>query len=114
MAVKKTMPAPKPLTDSHIAQATITQHDIIAKQVEMHAKYGRSVCEECIKTKSEWLHLRECLVCGHVGCCEQSPNQHAHKHFEATTHPVIQSFQPNEDWQYCYAHEAFVPGREWA
>jgi uncharacterized UBP type Zn finger protein len=62
-------------------------------------------CEECLKTGSWWVHLRLCLTCGHVGCCDQSPNKHATKHFHATEHPIIKSFEPGEDWGWCYADQ---------
>jgi uncharacterized UBP type Zn finger protein len=62
-------------------------------------------CEECLKTGSEWVHLRECLECGHIGCCDSSPNTHASKHFHATKHPIIASFQPGENWKWCYVDE---------
>jgi thioredoxin reductase (NADPH) len=52
-----------------------------------------------------WVHLRLCLSCGHVGCCDDSPNRHATKHFVHTQHPVIKSFEPREDWAYCYVDE---------
>lgn len=64
-------------------------------------------CEGCLKMGGQWLHLRLCKNCGHVGCCDQSPNRHATKHFHATGHPMIKSFQPGEDWGYCYIDEAF-------
>jgi uncharacterized UBP type Zn finger protein len=59
-------------------------------------------CEECLKIGAAWVHLRLCLGCGHVGCCDSSPNRHATAHFHGTHHPVVQSFQPDEDWMYCY------------
>ena len=62
-------------------------------------------CEECLKMGSDWVHLRECLQCGHIGCCDSSPNTHATKHFQATLHPIIQSFQPGESWKWCYLDE---------
>jgi uncharacterized UBP type Zn finger protein len=65
-------------------------------------------CEECLKTGDTWVHLRECLVCGHVGCCDQSPNKHATKHFHATNHLIIRSFEPGEDWRWCYVDEMLV------
>lgn len=65
-------------------------------------------CEECLKTGDEWVHLRLCTTCGHVGCCDSSVNTHATKHFHATQHPVIQSFQPGESWRWCYVDEVFV------
>lgn len=65
-------------------------------------------CEECLKTGSRWVHLRLCLECGHVGCCDSSPNKHATKHFHATSHPVIRSFEPHEDWGWCYVDEVMM------
>jgi len=65
-------------------------------------------CEECLKTGDAWVHLRLCMDCGHVGCCDSSPNKHATKHFHATRHPVIRSFQPGESWLWCYVDEVFV------
>ena len=65
-------------------------------------------CEDCLKTGDRWLHLRLCETCGHVGCCDSSPNRHATKHFRATTHPVIKSFEPGEEWGYCYVDDLFV------
>ena len=62
-------------------------------------------CEECLKTGDSWVHLRLCESCGHVGCCDSSKNKHATRHFHATNHPVIKSFQPGENWRYCYVDE---------
>lgn len=59
-------------------------------------------CEECLKTGDSWVHLRLCESCGHVGCCDSSKNKHATRHFHATSHPVIKSFEPGESWRYCY------------
>jgi uncharacterized UBP type Zn finger protein len=65
-------------------------------------------CEECLAAGSRWVHLRLCLECGHVGCCDDSPNKHATKHFHGTRHPVIRSFEPGEDWGWCYVDELFM------
>ena len=65
-------------------------------------------CEDCLKIGDTWVHLRLCLMCGHVGCCDQSKNKHATKHFHATRHPVIKSFQPAEDWGWCYVDNTFI------
>ena len=65
-------------------------------------------CEECLAMGDTWVHLRLCLTCGHVGCCDSSKNKHATKHFRATLHPIIQSYQPGEDWVYCYADDVFI------
>ncbi|MGN7800396.1 UBP-type zinc finger domain-containing protein [Leifsonia sp. 22587] len=67
-------------------------------------------CEECGETGSWWLHLRRCAECGHVGCCDDSLNTHATKHAQSTGHPIIQSFEPGEDWFYDYRTQAFVDG----
>lgn len=65
-------------------------------------------CEECLRQGMEWVHLRVCLSCGHVGCCDSSEGKHATKHFHATKHPIVESFEPTEDWGWCYVHEDFV------
>jgi uncharacterized UBP type Zn finger protein len=66
-------------------------------------------CEDCLKTGDSWVHLRMCSQCGHVGCCDSSPNKHATAHFHATGHPVIRSAEPGEQWSYCYVDDvAFV------
>ena len=62
-------------------------------------------CKECLESRGRWVHLRLCLECGHVGCCDSSPNRHATKHFHATKHPVIKSYEPREDWAWCYVDE---------
>jgi thioredoxin reductase (NADPH) len=62
-------------------------------------------CTECLATGDEWVHLRLCMTCGHVGCCDDSPNKHATRHFRGTKHPVIKSFEPGEDWAWCYVDE---------
>ncbi len=62
-------------------------------------------CEECLKLGDAWVHLRICLECGHVGCCDSSKNRHASAHFHASAHPLVQSAEPNEDWLYCYVDE---------
>ena len=65
-------------------------------------------CEECLASGGQWVHLRLCMNCGHVGCCDSSPNTHATKHAHATSHPVVKSFERGEDWLYCYADDLFV------
>src|SRR5215470_15704002 len=66
-------------------------------------------CEECLKTGNHWVHLRLCLECGHVGCCDSSPGRHATKHFHGTQHPIMASFQPGERWAWCYEDEMDLP-----
>ena len=65
-------------------------------------------CEECLKTGGRWVHLRICLTCGHVGCCNSSPGKHATAHYEDTGHPIVRSFEPGETWRYCYEDEMMV------
>jgi uncharacterized UBP type Zn finger protein len=65
-------------------------------------------CEECLKTGGRWVHLRLCLECGHVGCCDSSPGRHASKHFQSTQHPIMQSFEPGEDWRWCFIDQMEV------
>ena len=62
-------------------------------------------CEDCLAMGGRWLHLRRCATCGHVGCCDSSPNRHATKHVGQTQHQIVQSFEPGEDWFWCYADE---------
>lgn len=64
-----------------------------------------SGCEECLKTGDTWVHLRICMTCGHVGCCDSSPNKHATAHFEAAGHPIVRSYEPGESWAWCYVDE---------
>jgi uncharacterized UBP type Zn finger protein len=63
-------------------------------------------CEECLTSGSRWVHLRLCLTCGHVGCCDSSPNRHATKHFRRTHHPIMRSFEPGETWGWCYVDQS--------
>ena len=62
-------------------------------------------CEECLAMGDTWVHLRLCLTCGHVGCCDSSKNKHATRHFHATHHPVMRSLEPGETWGWCYVDE---------
>ncbi len=64
-------------------------------------------CEDCLKTGDFWVHLRLCETCGHVGCCDSSKNRHATKHFHSTNHAIVKSFEPGEDWGYCYVDDLF-------
>jgi uncharacterized UBP type Zn finger protein len=63
------------------------------------------VCEDCVKIGDEWVHLRLCMECGHVGCCDSSKNKHATKHFYKTKHPIMRSIEPGESWTWCYVDE---------
>ncbi len=81
---------------THLDSIKVTQTDI-------------HVCEDCIKTGDTWVHLRMCLTCGHVGCCDSSPNKHASKHANQSDHPLIRSIEPGERWVWCYVDQ-IVPG----
>ena len=65
-------------------------------------------CEECLRLGTPWVHLRLCLTCGHVGCCDSSPGKHASAHAHALGHPIVQSMEPGEDWRWCYVDQNFV------
>lgn len=65
-------------------------------------------CEDCLKIGARWVHLRVCLECGHVGCCDSSPGRHARAHFHATQHPIVKSGERGENWRWCYADETYV------
>ncbi|MGH9624778.1 MAG: ubiquitin carboxyl-terminal hydrolase 14 [Bryobacteraceae bacterium] len=77
---------------SHLDQVKVTATD-------------QHLCEECVKSGDPWVHLRMCLTCGHVGCCDSSKNKHATKHFHATQHPLIRSIEPGEEWAWCYVDQ---------
>ena len=69
-------------------------------------------CEECLKTGDTWVHLRMCMTCGEIGCCDSSPNRHARRHAAATGHPIVRSAEPGEEWSWCFVDEtAFVVAR---
>ncbi len=65
-------------------------------------------CVECLESGMTWVHLRLCLECGHVGCCDSSMGKHATKHFHEKSHPIMQSFEPGEDWRWCYIDNTYV------
>ena len=83
----------RPVDCSHFAGATFKEAgDVVG-------------CEECLKIGGEWVHLRRCMVCGKVGCCNDSPNTHAAKHYAETGHAVMRSVEPGESWGYCYVDD---------
>ena len=65
-------------------------------------------CEDCLKEGTRWVHLRLCLVCGHMGCCDNSPGRHATGHWHDSGHPLIRSAEPGEEWAWCFPDEAFL------
>ena len=80
---------------SHLEQIQVTTTDT-------------HVCEECVQRGDRWVHLRLCLTCGHVGCCDSSKNKHATKHNRHTQHPLIRSIEPGEAWVWCYVDQGVV------
>ncbi len=80
-------------------------------QIHLPAHPRTNGCEECLKSGDRWVHLRTCLECGHVGCCDSSKNTHATKHFRSTHHPLVQSAEPGEDWIWCYVDEVVMEPR---
>ena len=65
-------------------------------------------CEECLASGDRWVHLRLCLSCGHVGCCDSSKNKHATRHFHETNHPITKSFEPGEEWGWCFIDQTVL------
>ena len=65
-------------------------------------------CEECLRIGSGWVHLRLCLACGHVGCCDSSPNRHATEHHKDSGHPIMRTFEPGENWRWCFVDHVLV------
>ncbi len=80
-------------------------------QIETTPKPSAEGCEECLKSGGRWVHLRMCLECGHVGCCDSSPGKHATQHFRSAGHPLVQSHEPGEDWIWCYVDEKIMRPR---
>ncbi len=79
------------------------------KQANPNVKPGGEGCKECLETGQHWVQLRECLVCGHIGCCDSSPGRHATGHYNETGHPVMQSFKAvGNPWKWCYVHQSYL------
>ena len=74
----------------------------------VHEAAGSDGCAECLEQGGRWVHLRICRVCGHVGCCDQSPGKHATAHFHDTGHPVMESYDPPDPWGWCYVDEVMI------
>ncbi len=87
------------------SNSQVCSHLDAATGVEARTPSG---CEECLGSGDSWVHLRLCVSCGHVGCCDSSKNRHATAHFRASGHPLIRSFEPGEDWMWCYLDEVFI------
>lgn len=81
--------------------------DHILSEEKLNLNHAK-VCEECVKTGDDWVHLRTCQTCGITLCCDSSPNKHATAHFKASGHPLIISAEPGERWMWCYEDELFM------
>jgi hypothetical protein len=84
------------------------------KDIDLTIPPSGNDCVECLASGGWWLHLRRCVDCGHIGCCDSSPSQHAYKHFHTTGHPVIASFEPGETWFYDFRTQEMFEGRKLA
>lgn len=87
---------------------TCKHADMITLDRPTEADKIGAVCSDCVELGSDWLHLRICRTCGHVGCCDGSQNRHARAHAQAEDHPIIASMEPKEIWSYCFADEELV------
>ena len=85
-----------------MTQAQLDPHLRMVRAVEPRTPQG---CEECLQTGSPWVHLRLCLTCGHVGCCDSSPERHASRHFDETGHEVMRSAETGEEWRWCFVDQ---------
>lgn len=86
------------------SQAEACSHIEMIQQVSPNS----DGCEECLAMGDKWVHLRVCMICGHVGCCDNSKNRHATKHFRSTRHPIIKSLELGENWMWCYEDEVML------
>src|SRR5690606_31173770 len=115
-ALPRTRPHPtrrireEPLPSNRVRPSGRDSHDrACMKPGEVHALSSDVTptsdgCEECLRTGDRWVHLRVCMHCGHVGCCDSSPNRHATAHWKTHPyHPLVRSYEPGEDWWWCYA-----------
>lgn len=82
--------------------------------IDPTARPSGTGCKECLENGTWWFHLRRCAECGHIGCCDSSPNQHGRRHFEETGHPIIRSFEPGEDWFWSFETNSQVQGERLA
>ena len=94
------------MADSRIDLSNPCPH--VNAKTPKHATRPAAGCEDCLKIGATWVHLRICLECGHVGCCDSSPNKHATAHYHATKHPIITSGEDGETWAYCYPDDQFL------
>ena len=96
------------MTKSNVDLSEPCEH--VAQVKIHHIERPAKGCEDCLKMGGRWVHLRTCLICGHVACCDSSPNQHATAHFHGTKHAIVSSAEPGETWCWCYVDEAMLGG----
>jgi hypothetical protein len=100
---------PPPFGNQYLWNMTVSTNEACVHLAQIREVTPRSEgCEECLAMGDSWVHLRLCLICGHVGCCDSSRNKHATKHYRKTGHPIMKSMEPGEDWRWCYADESIV------
>ena len=95
-------------TEAHTAASTRGMSSRSPRKRTSDVTPSAEGCEDCLKTGDTWVHLRMCMTCGHVGCCDSSKNKHATKHFHGTKHPIIRSAEPGEGWYWCYVDELLL------
>lgn len=78
------------------------------ESLKTEAEPAANVCEQCVAMGDTWVHLRSCLGCGNVGCCDNSKNRHSRKHWQEHGHPLIRSIEPGETWRYCFPDNFLV------
>jgi len=78
------------------------------KMIEISEPTGNIECQDCVQSGDTWVHLRMCMTCGYIGCCDSSKNKHAGKHSLKNNHPIIRSIETGETWQYCYVHKEMI------
>lgn len=101
----------KSLVDSirrHISSGTLHEKECAHRDQIRKVAPAASGCEECLEMGDTWVHLRMCMTCGNVGCCNDSKNKHAAGHFQTTNHPIMKSLEPGEDWLWCFIDETKV------
>lgn len=81
---------------------TCTHQDMIEIEMPSDDDKRSAACPACVEAGDSWVHLRQCLTCGNVGCCDDSPNRHARRHAEDSEHPIVTSYETGEHWRYCF------------
>ncbi|MBO6794529.1 MAG: UBP-type zinc finger domain-containing protein [Balneolaceae bacterium] len=79
------------------------------ESIEFKAPFTDLVCKQCLDRGDKWVHLRMCMSCGNIGCCDSSKNKHARKHYLRHEHPIIRSVEPGEEWVYCFIDDEILP-----